>query len=177
MKKDVSALVVRVPAAEPLVSAYREELDPAARDGMPAHVTVLYPFAPPDRLPSDLSTELRALYATITPFTLRFGQTASFPGVLYLVPEPEDPLLELIHATVQRFPEHPPYGGAFPDPVPHLTIAHTASAEEHVAVTRRFLADLARSGPIATRVTEVSLMMRTRGRWRLGHVVPLGGGG
>jgi hypothetical protein len=42
-----TALLLPVPAAEPAVSRHRARFDVAARDGVPAHVTVLYPFLPP----------------------------------------------------------------------------------------------------------------------------------
>src|SRR5207245_10786465 len=43
-----SALIIAVPEAEPLFSAVREQHDPAAKMGVPAHVTVLLPFMPAD---------------------------------------------------------------------------------------------------------------------------------
>ena len=42
-----SALLILVPAAEPAVGEHRARLDASARDGVPAHLTVLYPFLPP----------------------------------------------------------------------------------------------------------------------------------
>ena len=42
-----SALLVAVPAAEPAVAAHRSRLDTSAAVGVPAHITVLYPFLPP----------------------------------------------------------------------------------------------------------------------------------
>jgi hypothetical protein len=50
-----SALVVVVPEAEAAVNAHRRRLDPAAAWGVPAHVTVLYPFAPPHTLTESTS--------------------------------------------------------------------------------------------------------------------------
>jgi hypothetical protein len=44
-----SALLIPVPAAEPTVQRWRERLDPACRLGVPAHVTLLYPFVAPGR--------------------------------------------------------------------------------------------------------------------------------
>jgi hypothetical protein len=35
-----------VPAAEPVVSTWRERFDGSAAQGMPAHITALYPFLP-----------------------------------------------------------------------------------------------------------------------------------
>jgi hypothetical protein len=40
-----SALLVTVPAAEPAVARHRSRLDTSATVGVPAHITVLYPFA------------------------------------------------------------------------------------------------------------------------------------
>jgi hypothetical protein len=42
-----SAVLVPVPEAERGVSGHRNRLDRAAVWGVPAHVTVLYPFVPP----------------------------------------------------------------------------------------------------------------------------------
>jgi hypothetical protein len=39
-----SAIIVPVPAVEPLVSQWRQRFDVSARHGVPAHITVLYPF-------------------------------------------------------------------------------------------------------------------------------------
>ena len=45
-----SALVVLVPAAEVVVKSFRDKYDSSAADGCPAHVTLLYPFKPPDEI-------------------------------------------------------------------------------------------------------------------------------
>lgn len=39
-----SALVVLVPEAEALVKSFRDRHDPSAAAGVPAHITLLYPF-------------------------------------------------------------------------------------------------------------------------------------
>jgi len=45
-----SALMVLVPEDELLVKPFRDRYDPSAADGVPAHVTLLYPFKPPDEI-------------------------------------------------------------------------------------------------------------------------------
>lgn len=45
-EKGHAAVVVPVPAAEQLVSTWREQFDRSAAQGMPAHITALYPFLP-----------------------------------------------------------------------------------------------------------------------------------
>lgn len=41
-----TAVLLRVPEAEPLVREWRAKGDPSAAHGVPAHVTLLYPFVP-----------------------------------------------------------------------------------------------------------------------------------
>ena len=41
-------LLVEVPEAEPAVARHRERLDANAPLGIPAHITVLFPFTPPE---------------------------------------------------------------------------------------------------------------------------------
>ena len=50
MGESASAVIVPVPEAEPVVGEFRASMDTAARWGVPAHVTVIYPFLAPDRL-------------------------------------------------------------------------------------------------------------------------------
>ena len=83
-----SAVVVPVPDAEPVVSAWREQADGPAAQGMPAHVAALYPFLPEDRLGTEALTRLRGLCAERPIRDVEFTGPAWFPGVLYLEPEP-----------------------------------------------------------------------------------------
>jgi hypothetical protein len=46
---DGTALIVGVPAADPLVSVHRPRFDVTGGWEVPAHVTVFYPFGPPPR--------------------------------------------------------------------------------------------------------------------------------
>lgn len=57
-----------VPGAEPLVDRWRQRLDPVAVLGVPAHVTVLWPFVPPADLSAATHRELAGLFATEKPF-------------------------------------------------------------------------------------------------------------
>jgi hypothetical protein len=41
-----SAIIIPIPEAEPIVGPLRLQYDGAARLGVPAHITVLYPFYP-----------------------------------------------------------------------------------------------------------------------------------
>ena len=63
-----SALVVLVPDAEVLVKPFRDRHDPSAAIGVPAHVTLLYPFIAPKEINSAVLDELRRCFERFLPF-------------------------------------------------------------------------------------------------------------
>ena len=118
-----TAVLVLVPEAEPAVHRHREHLDVAASWGVPAHVSIVYPFVPPEDVDDAVLTRLAAAVATVPVFECVFARIAWFDDdVLWLAPEPDDPFRSLIDAVVAAFPARQPYGGAYPEPTPHLTI-------------------------------------------------------
>lgn len=46
------------------------------------------------------------------------------PGVVYLAPKPAALFIAFTQAVVERWPEHQPYGGAYEEIIPHLTVAY-----------------------------------------------------
>jgi hypothetical protein len=126
---------------------------------------------------ADHEAALGEVLAAIPPFPFRLARTARFgEAVLYLAPEPVDPIVAITEAVVARFPEHPPYGWAHSEIVPHLTVAHCGdpSTCEDPAVLDEIEAALAPSLPIEARATEV-VLMEGDGRWRVRARLPLGG--
>ncbi len=117
-----SALVVLVPEAEELVGRLRLRYDPAARLGVPAHVTVLYPIVA--AVDETLGAQVARIGRRQPPFTAEFAAVERFPGlVVWLRPEPSEPFAALIAAAMAEFPDFPPYGGTIAEPTPHLTVA------------------------------------------------------
>ncbi len=113
-----------MPGADPLVGEHRHHLDPAASWGVPAHVTVLYPFVEPAQVDDHLIATLATALRHVAAFDCRFARTQWFgQHVLWLDPEPAHPFRDLTAAVWDAFPHHPPYGGAHDKVVPHLTIA------------------------------------------------------
>lgn len=106
-----SALVVLVPDAEVLVKPFRDKHDPAAAIGVPAHVTLLYPFIAPNEISLAVLDDLRQCLERFLPFDFSFAETRRFPGVLYLAPEPDEPFRELTLAIWNCYPETPPLRG------------------------------------------------------------------
>ena len=161
-----AALDIHIPEIEPLVAAFRDEYDPSATEGMPAHITINYPFIPGVNPDKNLYKALSDLFAKIDSFTFTFSQFGRFPGVIYLSPEPEAPLIQMIDRVAAHFPESPPYGGEFDKVVPHLTIAH-AQDKKLLESIEGHLAKLAPQHlPMSIRVEQVWLMDNRAGRWQ-----------
>jgi len=171
-----SALVVTVPEAEAHVAHLRARHDPVTALGMPAHVTLLFPFVAPDAIDAAVLDRVRAAVAGVAPFAFVLREVRRFPRTLYLAPEPAGPFVTLTEALLRMFPEHAPYGGAHRTIVPHLTVADAVDPGMLPAVEAELRASLPRDGAIATRCSEVVLMESSSGRWRPMHAIALTGG-
>lgn len=160
-----AALVVLVPQVEPLIGKYRERHDSSAALGVPAHITVNYPFVPGVTRTEATLEELAMLFAEWEPFDFSLVHLARFPDVLYLAPEPEAPFTNLIAAVAARYPESPPYGGAHSEVIPHLTIAKTADERVLKSLETRLASLLEGHLPVAARAEEVWLLENQGERW------------
>lgn len=164
---DETAVLVLVPEAEPAVREHRAHLDMAASWGVPAHLSVVYPFVTPTEVDDGVLARLARALGTVPAFDCAFPRTDWFgDDVLWLAPDPAEPFRELIRAVVAAFPAHLPYGGLYADPVPHLTVGELrlGSAAELAAAERAVRAQL----PIDARVDQVVLLAgrREAGSWR-----------
>lgn len=109
-----------MPEAEPAVSALRLRHDPMAARGVPAHVTILFPFAPPAEVDEESVAALVAAHAS---FAFELAEVRRFGDeVTYLAPDPPEPFSALIAAAAARWPDYPPYEGTIAEVIPHLTI-------------------------------------------------------
>ena len=161
-----SAVVVRVPVP-PAVERLRRRWDRAAQSGVPAHVTILYPFIPVNDLDASVRHALGRIAADHEPFDVRFARIGRFPSVVYLAPDPPEPFNRLTEAIHARFPDFPPYEGAHDVVIPHLTIVESIEAPLDEAATVA-----ATALPIRHRVTRLEVLVqgpddRWHTRWRL----------
>ncbi|MFJ8630939.1 2'-5' RNA ligase family protein [Streptomyces sp. NPDC093568] len=157
-----SGLIVRVPEAEPAVRVWRERLDPSARAGVPAYVTVLFPFLVESRIDRGTLATIAEVFRRHRSFEARFEHCGRFPGILYLSPEPAASFCRLTEAIADRWPETPPFGGQFDDVVPHLTIAQG----QDDAVLGEAESDLCGRLPVTAHVSAVDLMVYDGSRWQ-----------
>jgi hypothetical protein len=167
-----TALIVLVPEAEPAVSQLRVELDPVAQLGVPAHVSVLFPFVPAAEIDEDVVTRTSALFRSVPGFLHNLVHTDWFGDeVLWLASDSSREFRSLTSQVWTAFPAYPPYEGQFDDVVPHLTIADRASVETMRAAERAIQSHL----PISAVAREVTLMVeQSSGRWNAAIPFALG---
>lgn len=135
-----TALIVACPAADAVMGDQRNRLDRSAQAGVPAHLTVSYPFK------ADVGFEdhrkLTKLFGQFHGFAVSGERTGWFGrAVVFVEPHDPGPVIALTRAVQEAFPAYPIYGGAFEEVVPHLTIGHEHSFEvlrtaERVVVAR-----------------------------------------
>ncbi|MFG2946245.1 2'-5' RNA ligase family protein [Streptomyces adustus] len=156
-----TALLATAEAVDPLVEHWRQRFDPCASAGIPAHVTVLFPFLDSDRISNAVIDDLRTLIGEHAPFAVRFVECRRFPGVLYLAPEPEQPLRALTETIWARWPEAPPYDGQFAEVIPHLTVASSQQVHELDEVEQALATQL----PATATISSVTLFESDGKRW------------
>jgi 2'-5' RNA ligase superfamily len=166
MSESASAIVVRirVPAA---IERLRRGADRAAALGVPAHVTILYPFLDASELTGGVRDDLAEIAGEFRAFRVTFAEAARWPGLVYLEPRPSTPFTALIDRVAACFPEHPPYAGAISEVIPHVTVVENDDAplEEVLAAARVALPFEAAAE--ALEVLAEGDDARWRRRWRL----------
>jgi hypothetical protein len=168
-----SALIVSIPEAEEAVAAPRARFDDAAGWGIPAHVTVLFPFMPSSEIDAHVIGTLTAAISSVPRFHATFESTGWFgTNVLWLAPKPAAAFGALTTAVADAFPDHPPFGGRHEEVIPHLTVGHDVAESELQEAEASVLSCL----PIRADVTEVALWCGADvpAGWRRTKGFPLG---
>jgi 2'-5' RNA ligase len=171
--EEKSAIVIPFLEVDDVVDTWRRVLDPAQVRGIPAHVTLLFPFVHPTDLSTDVLNDLGAHFSKASSFNVAFDSTAWFEDrVVYLEPKPEQQFRTMTKQLLRSFPSYLPYGGKFADLIPHLTLGDGAPLESllkaEAAVRDRF--------PIETQAKEAWLMTGGMGpnSWSLRQSFPFG---
>ena len=156
-RESAIAIKVRLPAD---LERFRVAHVPNAALGVPAHITLIYPFVPADLLDAAVRRRVARALASNPPFVFRLAGVRRWPNAHYLAVEPVEPFEAIVRSLVEAFPEYPPYAGEF-EYVPHVTIAEGDD---------RSLARMARdlSVPVGEQeVTRILLIAQGRdGTWR-----------
>lgn len=165
-----TALVLEIPEAEPVVASLRARHYPSAAAGMPAHVTLIYPFLPFEQIDALTERRLAQIFSDAPRIVAQFSTLRRFPGTLWLAPDDPAPVIALTEALARAFPDNPPYGGVFSEIVPHLTLAdfgHNETQDPLIdRIERQFIAEAAPLLPIRSAIRAASLFRSDQGRWQ-----------
>jgi 2'-5' RNA ligase len=154
------------------VAELRLAHDSSAALGVPAHITILFPFAPAAEVDED---ELGTLLGAQAAFDFELVSVEHWgDDVTYLAPRPAAPFVALTDAVQARWPDYPPYEGMHDEPIPHLTVGELrlGSPGELAAAERAVQEQL----PISTRVDR-AVLLAGRGKadsWRQVETFELG---
>jgi len=169
-----SALIVEIPDIENMVATFRKAHDPVALRGIPAHVTVLYPFRDPREWSTALLDDVEEIISRHDSFDVTFTGLATFPNVVWLKPEPAIPFKRITQNIVEHYPSCPPYLGKHGEPIPHLTVAHTTPDVSIAELEDAAYDALADHLPISGKARAVSLYVTEPDTdWRRVRVFPL----
>lgn len=158
-------ITVRLP---PALEALRLRGIVEAQHGVPAHITLLYPFAEPSTIGPAVLKTVRRIARTHECMTVRLVEPCLWPDTLYASVEPVAELRSLYEDLAAAFPAFPLYGGAFSF-TPHVSIAEGPAAggpdlPGHPAW---------RALPMEVAVSAVDLVVLDDTGWHRAHRFPL----
>jgi 2'-5' RNA ligase len=165
-------LALMVPEAEPVVGTFRDQFDPAAKRGLGAHITLIYPFMDSQWLSTAYLARLRQVVAEHPAPMFSLREVRTFPSVVWLAPEPSEGIVRLAAALEAAFPDCPKGGGAFPEYVPHLTAARSVRTEQET-ISNELRARLADYGPVYCWCDHITLFKSENRRWLRLEEIPL----
>lgn len=126
-----TALLLPVAAADPLLRRVADRFPGTVRPGLPAHLTVLYPFVPAESLAAATMRACTEIAERTSPIDVRFTRCRERGQMAYLEPDPVAPVDALLRAVRARWPGLTPYDGRFPDAPAHVTLALAGRSSDH----------------------------------------------
>jgi 2'-5' RNA ligase len=166
VKERETVILVPVPEAEALLAKVREKHDPSFLRGVPAHITLLYPFYPLGLVTQELIVRLENVFAGFAPFSFELATVETFPNAVYLDPAPHEPFLLLTDAIFAEFPERPPYGGIHSVITPHLTIVPVGEDQDLAEIRADIEASISDQLPMRVWTDRALLAIQDeRGDW------------
>jgi len=162
-----SVLIVPVPAADPVVDAYRKKYDTVSLHGIPAHVTLLFPFKDPSKITGETERKIEQVFLNVKPFPFMLANINTFPNVIFLEPDPREPFIELTERVAKAFPEHPPWEGKYQAINPHLTIGASIETQQMKRLQKQIMEDIGSKLPIKATATEAWLMVKNTDAWTI----------
>lgn len=168
-----TGLIVPVPEFESFIRHHRTFNPAVSPEGVPAHMTLLYPFLPPDRC-VEARGEVAGFFAEVEPFQFELTEVGWFDErVVFLAPGDATPFVTLTERLVSTWTECIPYGGRHGGKhVPHLTLGIEGTPEEMASLAEA----ASRLLPISCVADQAWLMIGTShpARWSVAERFPFG---
>jgi len=166
-------LALMVPEAEPRVGDMRARLDPSARLGLGAHITLVYPWLDSVDVSEDALSRLRRITSAHAAVSFQLDRVDTFPSTVWLGPTPVEAIAALASSLEAAFPERPRIGPDFERYTPHLSVARNVRNDRDNIVAA--LHDrLHIHGPVECLCKDVHVMERGAAGWRVLASSPLG---
>ena len=160
--RPASAVIVRARLPAGLERLRRRSVADA-EEGVPAHLTLLYPFVEPASLDIVVRRTIAAVAARHAAFDYRLDRAARWPDTIYVAVAPVEPFVALQDDLARAFPRYPIYG----EPpgfefVPHVTIAEGSSTDDPATARDPGWTDL----PRAASASAIEVIASDGGGWR-----------
>ncbi|MGE0170933.1 2'-5' RNA ligase family protein [Nocardioides sp.] len=162
-REGTTALLLPVPPADPILAAVAAQYPRTVRAGVPAHLTALYPFLDHEQLSETTLDGCTRIAAELAPFSVEFSRCATEPGMICLVPEPDENARRVIQLCEDEWPSVRPYGGKYASNSPHVSVALDPEPD-HVP---RILGIVEPLLPIRCEFSELHLVAYRAGAWGL----------
>ena len=167
---DRSAVIAPIELPASLL-AVRNAGDRMAARGVPAHVTILFPFLRVDALTPDVHAALAAVAGMQPQFAAGFDSVERREQAVWLLPADQRPFLRLTAALAARWPDHPPYEGVHDELIAHLTLVETSDVE----ILGTAWVAASGSGRFDVEVTQITVIAEDAdGRWQTHWRLPMG---
>lgn len=125
MTYETALLIIPPPPVQAFCYPWREQYDQESFARVPAHITLLYPFVPPE-IVDQAVTQLEQFCADTLPFEVVLSKYGQFEGVLFLEPKDPEPIMNLFNKLAKAFPEYSISDGKHGGELhPHLTLAQS----------------------------------------------------
>ena len=145
-----------------------------ASQGVPAHLTLLYPFVAWDALDPEVGRRVAEIAAAHHAFEYAMSGAGRWPDTVYVAVEPVGPFVALQADLARTFPDYPIYG-ELPEfeYVPHITVAEGRAVDDPGTTRAAGWADL----PARRTADALEVIATDGGPWQVVWRIPLGRAG
>jgi len=168
-----SAVIVRVTLPEAL-DRLRLGCVRDAGLGVPAHVTLLYPFVEAAALSTEIRRTIESIASGHPSFSFALSGPFQWPDTVYATVDPGERFLAIHRELTTAFPGYPIYGRAGFELIPHVTIGESQSVDDPSILGDTSWTDL----PVDRLATGLEVIAEGADQqWRTVWTLPLGAPG